>query len=425
MKRTSINTQKKCKCEPVSNGFSFPAYTASTNPVYHSTSTYNILLNEQKKVEKTNMYSLCADWVEIICKSENPIELDYINFTNSNIIVEKISVHNNPNFRNLHRIHVDDQEVCEIFSTANNSKHGRNEVSVKISNSLLYTANWVNYLRKIVNSFHLEFIRMARLDIALDGQDLMKLDNVLNKYTKSHTIQINNDAIKILPFGFDKITHRWSGWSIGKQKSGISARFYNKSVEIISSGKGYAESFWQKNGISTEMVGRFEVQFNYTRLKKYRIDLTNMELLTNAEYLGTLFQNELQSWIRFYRVRRKDVLNHKKETAVKRGREIPFIKWNQLPNRIELLEFNNHVPNPSIFNARSNISFNLREILKHPNISTTAQVDVIEHYAEKYHLDDYVHRKIRALYQTEIRSSYVEFLKRYIDSNSNKGVISI
>ena len=121
----------------------------------------------------------------------------------------------------------------------------------------------------------------------------------------------------------------------------------------------------------------------------------------------------------------KMCLNHKKETAIKRGREIPFIKWNHLPNRIDLLEFNNHIPNPSIFNARSNISFNLREILKHPNTSTTAQVDVIEHYAKEYHLEDYVHRKIRVLYQTEINSSYVEFLKWYIDSNGNKGVISI
>ena len=100
-----------------------------------------------------------------------------------------------------------DMKVCDIFSTVNNVKHDRNEVSVKVSNSLLYTNNWVDYLRKIVKAFHLEYKRMARLDVALDGQDLMKLDDVLNKYTKSHTIQVNNNAIKILPFGFDKNSH--------------------------------------------------------------------------------------------------------------------------------------------------------------------------------------------------------------------------
>ena len=110
MKRTSINTQKKRKCRTVNNGFSFPEYTASTNTVYHSTSTINITINEQKKAEKTNLYSICSDWVEFICTCENPIELEFINFTNSNIIVERISVHKNPNFRNLHRIHVDGYE---------------------------------------------------------------------------------------------------------------------------------------------------------------------------------------------------------------------------------------------------------------------------------------------------------------------------
>jgi hypothetical protein len=340
--------------------------------------------------------------------------LEFINSTNSRITVERISVHKNPNFRYLHRIYMDGVEVCDIFSCANNGTHAYNEISIKISNSLLYTTKWVDCIRYVVHYFKLEFDRMARWDICLDGQDLMKLDDVLNKYTKSHTVQINNNAIKILPMEFNKKDLKWSGWNIGKKKSGLSARFYDKSSEILASGKGYVNSFWEQNGITAEKVGRFEIQLNGARLKKYRIDLSNMELLTDAEYIGTVFREEVQKWIRFYRVRKKDFLNHKKETTINRGHEIHFIKWSHLPNKTDLLEYYDHIPQSSVINASRTISFNLREILKKPETSTTAQVEVIEHYAKEYQLEEYVQRKIRMLFGNEIKSPYAEFLKRFI-----------
>lgn len=417
---SNINTHKSENHKAVNHGFSFPNFTGTTTPEYNSTSTSNIQSKKQEKVDENNMYAICSDWVEFICTwEENPIALEYMNHSNGDIIVERISVHKNPNFRYLHRIIRKGVEVCDIFSTANNGTHAYNEVSIKVSNSLLYTASWVDDIRYIVNYFKLSFKRMARWDIALDGQDLLRLDDLFNKYTRSHTIQCSNKAIKVLPMDFNKDDLKWSGWNIGKKKSGISARYYDKTEEIKASGKDYVVGFWNINGIATEKVGRFEVQLNGSRLKKYRIDLSNMEVLTNAEYLGTVLRKEVQSWIRFFRVRRKDVLNHKKETAIKRGYEIRFIRWNHLPNRTDLLEYNDHTPNASKTNARNSISFTLREILKHPNTSTTAQTDVIEHYAKEYHLEDYVQHKIRVLFGNDIESQYLPFLLRFINTDSN------
>lgn len=364
------------------------------------------------------MYAICSDWVEFICTwEENPIALEYVNHTNGEIILERISVHNNPNFRYLHRIYRKGVEICDIFSSTNNGTHAYNEVSIKVSNSLLYTTTWVDSIRYVVSYFKLVFKRMARWDIALDGQDILRLDDILNKNAKSHTIQCSNNTIKFLPMDFDKKNLRWLGWNIGRKKSGISARTYNKTREIVKSGKGYVEEFWHRNRINSEEVGRFEIQLNYSRLKKYRIDLSNMNMFTNAEYLGTIFRQEVESWLRFYRVRRKDFLNCKKETAIRRGNEIRFIKWNHLPNRTDLLEYNTHTPQTDRINARNSISHNLREILKHPETSTTAQVDVVEHYAKKYQLEEYVQRKIRWLFRLEIESPYIEFLQLYIQTN--------
>lgn len=363
------------------------------------------------------MYAICSDWIEFICTWENTFVLENNKHTNCRYTVERISVHNNINFKHLHRIYMNGIVVCEIFSATNNAKHAYNEVSVKVPNALLYTTDWIEYIRYVVRVLELDFKEMARWDIALDGQGLMKLDDLLNKHTRSRTIQINNDAIKLSPMHLNKRELKWSGWNIGKKKSGISARVYNKSNEILASKKGYIESFWENNGLINEQVGRFEVQLNGSRLKKYLIDLTNMELLTNAEYLGTVLRKEVQSWIRFYRVLRRDFMNHKKETAIKRGREIQFIKWNQLPNRIDLLEYHDHTPRASIINARTAISFNLREILKHPETSTTAQVDVVEHYAKEYQLEEYVQRKIRWLFGHDIESPYIEFLQRFVHTD--------
>lgn len=417
---SNINTQKSENQRTVNHGFSFPNSTGKTAPEYHSTSTSNIPPKKLEKVDGSNMYAICSDWVEFLCTwGKNPIALEYVSHTNGEIIVERISVHNNPNFRYLHRIYRKGVEVCDIFSSANNRTHAYNEVSIKVSNSLLYTVNWVDNIQFVVSYFKLAFKRMARWDIALDGQYLLKLDGLLNKYTKSHTVQCSNKAIKVLPMDFNKDDLRWSGWNIGKKKSGISARYYDKTKEISASGKDYVVGFWNVNGIATERVGRFEVQLNGTRLKKYRIDLSNMEMLTNAEYLGTVLRKEVKSWIRFFRVRKKDVLNHKKETAINRGHEIRFIRWNHLPNRIDLLEYNDHTPHASITNARNSISFTLREILKHPNTSTTAQADVIEHYAKEYHLEDYVQHKIRLLFGNGIDSQYLPFLQRFIHTDSD------
>ncbi len=414
---TSINTTKKEIGNTVNNGFQFPVYTGSTNPDYYSSTS------QQNKIEVTNNgekenYSLCSDWVEFICTWVTPIEIIYRNHSTENILVEKISVHKNPNFRNLHRIYLHGVEVCDIFSASNNGTHLYNEVSVKVANNMLYTADWVEKVKKVVRYFTLEFVRMARYDIALDGTELTKIDIVLNKFTKSHTVQIKNDALKVLPLALNKKELRWTGWSIGCKKSGISARYYDKTEEIQHSGKEYMLDFWNKNHISTEHVGRFEVQLNYKRLKKYRIDLNNMELLTNAEFLGTIFQQEVRPWLKFYRVKRQDMLNHRKEIAIRRGREIELIKWHHLPNKIELLEYYVHKPHSNVINARNTISFTLREILRNPNTSTTAQVDVIEQYAKEYNLCEYVQRKINELFGEEIEPQYTLHLQRFLHKES-------
>jgi len=416
MKHLSINTAKKQNGSAINNGFSFPEYSGSTNIIYSATSTcFQECKIEYLVNQSGNLYAICADWIEFICSWSEPIELAYND--NTGFTVEKISVHHNPNFRNLHRVYLNGVEVCDIYSCPNNSTHAYNEVSVKIANGLLYTVNYHQIVYRLLNAFGLTFVRFARLDIALDGTDILNQVDMLNKWARSYTVQSNNDAITILPTAFKKREHRWLSWSFGKGKSGISARLYDKSNEIERTKKEYVTDFWRNNGIPTVNVGRFEIQLNYKKLKQYELNLLSLEKLSDAGFVGAIFTNEVKSWLRFYRVRRKDMLNHKKEYAISKGKEIQFIKWHRIPVKMDLLQFDNHISNGSVINARNNISFSLREILKHPDTSTTAQVEVIHKYANDYQLQDYVRGMIKNLFHGENNNHYIALLNRMMDED--------
>jgi hypothetical protein len=312
-------------------------------------------------------------------------------------------------------------EACDVYSCPNNSTHAYNEVSVKIANGLLYTENYHQIIYRLLKAYGLTFVRYARLDIALDGTDILNQVDMLNKWTKSYTVQTNNDAITILPTAFKKKEHRWLSWSFGKGKSGISARLYDKSNEIERTKKEYVTDFWRKNGIPTANVGRFEIQLNYKKLKRYQLNLSTLKQLSDAGFVGAIFTNEVKSWLRFYRVRRKDMLNHKKEYAISKGKEIQFIKWERIPIKTELLQMDNHVTNGSVINARNAISFTLREILRHPDTSTTAQVEVIYKYANDYQLQDYVRSTVKNLFHGENNNQYIALLNRLMDEDIGTG----
>ena len=434
MKHLSINTKIIENEITFNNGYSFPessgttnntdchftSFSGSTDFQYHSTSTDCHKSHIQYQAEANPIiYSICVDWIEFICTWDEPIELAFLNILNPSIIVEKVSVHRNPNFRNLHRVYYNSVEACEIYSCPNNSTHAYNEVSVKVANIRLYEDHYYELVCHMLEVFGLSFLRYARIDIALDGIHILRMADLLNKWFKSHTIQSNNNAIKILPTAFNKKELRCIGWSIGNGKSGISARIYNKSAEITVNRKDYVSDFWRKNDIPTENVGRFEVQLNYRRLKRYNLTLADMKQFVDAEFLGAIFENEVRPWLKFYRVRKKDMLNHKKEIAIKNGKEVKFIDWDYLPSKMGLLSIENHVSNSVRINARNNISFNLREILLHPDTSTTAQVEIIQKYSIDYDLQQYVTSKIRILFGYDVKDQYRQILKDLLVIENN------
>ncbi len=424
MKNFNINTEKNENDSGYwhnNNGFSFPQLTGATNQQNQSTATISaneILISKPN----ANYYSICVDWLEFICATKNPIELTYKLNQNQNIQIRKIDVHNNPNFTNLNRIYFNGTEICDILSTPNNNTHKPNEVSVKMANHVLYSNQCYQYVLLIVEAFKLSFDRLARLDIALDGMDIVKLISLLNRYSKSKTIQTNNDAITILPTSFRKQDQFFDSWCIGKSKSGISARVYNKTDEINQSGKDYIREYWNANGLTTVNNGRFEIQLNSKRLDKYHFFLSDLQRLMDAEFLGSIFKKEVQSWLKFYHVRKADILNHKKEVAIKKGSEIQFIKWQKIPTKQIQLKNYDYKSNSTAINARNAISFTLIEILLNPSTSTTAMVETVQKYADDYNLQDYLRNKIIRLFGVEVKSPYLPLIQPLLNSGVSQKI---
>ena len=136
----------------------------------------------------------------------------------------------------------------------------------------------------------------------------------------------------------------------------------------------------------------------------------------DAGFLGTIFTNEVRTWLRFYHVRKTDIINHKKEVAIKKGSEIQFIKWHKIPTKQIQLKTYDHKPNSAVINARNSISFTLNEILLRPNASTTAMVETVQKYAADYELQDYLKYKLIKVFGNEVKSQYLSLLQPLLSS---------
>lgn len=411
MKSSYINTGKQI----INKGVSFPEITGSTEFVYYSNSTgYTQSFDNYTSTKNKILYSVCIDWIQFICTSKDSARLFSNDKAEGRVYSEKIMVHKNPNFKSLHKIIYNGNEVCEVYSESNNPVFEQNEVLVKLANPLLYQSDWHITANSVMAYYGLEFNRLTRLDIALDGEHILKIIDLLNKYTRSHTIQIGNGAIKVRGLEFCKQEHLWLSLSIGKVKSGISATVYDKSAELKDSGKGYIKDLWLQNGIESDKMGRLEIQLSKNRLK--RCNIKSLEMLSSGDFLCSILENQLRPWLKFYSVRKKDMLNHRKEVAIKKGREIRYIKWNHLPHNTTLLPMFDYVSDSTYFNARNYISFGLKEIRKAPEELHDDEIRVIRDYAYKYELQDYLMHKIRLVFGNNPDSMYCGFISKLSDS---------
>lgn len=392
-----INTKKsKNGTNSISNVYPFTSFSGTTNNNYTSTSTYcddkNIESGSENK--STNFYTINLDWFQFVCSTDKNGNLLELNSTDR-ITIKKNQTNNNPNFRYRYMILLDSYLLCEIFAVPNNNKHKKNEISVKINNAQLYTLDWAIRINYLMNELDFIYTSLTRIDIALDGSDIFQKMNLFRRYMRTKTVKINNENLVIDGVHFNKAELNWGSYTIGSKKYQKTAEIYNKTAEIKVSGKEYIMEFWKNNGLDTNNeIGRFELKLGTRHLKKYKINSFND--FCDAGYIGEILVEEVHNWLRFYQVSLSDIKNHRKDAAIKKGKELKFIHWDKVPQSMIPLDKVNYVSD-GIHEAKRSITHTMGEIQKEYTIdSTETLINFIEVTTTEYQIFNHTIAKIKA-----------------------------
>lgn len=141
-------------------------------------------------------------------------------------------------------------------------------------------------LRHIINTFGLvrEEPNISRVDLFVD-------------FISSHDMHAwpaEAWVTRAQKIGTHHVNRRFSGWSIGPGGT-ISARLYDKTLELVKSGKDYLKPLWAMGGWQEDQtVWRLEFQFKREALKELGVRKVQ-ELLPN---LGGLWRYASSSWLR-------------------------------------------------------------------------------------------------------------------------------
>lgn len=143
---------------------------------------------------------------------------------------------------------------------------------VKITNYWLYRDDWYSIFKDALRIFRIKPKRLSRIDIACDWQhgecglyagDLLR-GLVKRKYLKIH--QPNWRAN-----GTDAAQLSWHSLAFGSKSSPVFTRFYNKSMELLSTGKDYIADAWRLAGLNLRR-DVYRVEFQMTDTGREAID---------------------------------------------------------------------------------------------------------------------------------------------------------
>ena len=158
-------------------------------------------------------------------------------------------------------------EVAHVLYDSRNEKFfTKDTCKIEFVNHTLYSGVWQD-IYHIMTDCGLIYKATSRIDIAIDGVGY--LSDLLNFYAKqsrknlicrlknSSTIRARFSAKVLNPNTF-----KFENFNIGSGTGNKMITVYNKSLEILKSGKEYIQDYWKLNGVI------YEIQ-DFTLMQKY------------------------------------------------------------------------------------------------------------------------------------------------------------
>ena len=225
------------------------------------------------------MKSICnVDWLELYCSQYNPKLVENKAFSATSgcdTFDAALRPYGTRVYRNVWKVSYNGHEFMEICCCPLSAKTDGGilkdtDCHVKLCNYWLYTDVWYQLLTHALGAYCIKPIKPARLDICCDFQYLrnglsgaaLMAGIVKRNYVKVH-------QPKWSMHGIDSDKKLWiNSLSFGSKKSAVFTRFYNKSFELLSSGKTYIADMWLNVGFKEgESVYRVELSIAGTGLE--------------------------------------------------------------------------------------------------------------------------------------------------------------
>lgn len=400
----TINILKNKNDAPIKDAYSFTDFP-SYNPIGLDCISEDYFIENEKIFNKKN-YTINLDWLQFI--AIKIVNIDFKKLVSENFIVSE-KVNNNPNFKSCYMIIKNNIQILKIYVNPANKCFKNNEVLIKVENHMLYVNDYLSIVNSILLELRLKFSRITKIDIALDGADILRVMDFLRKFTRNKTIQIGNNNLKVDPGNLNKKDLTFENYRIGNKKAQKSAIVYKKSDEIKKSNKEYITKWWFLNGIdTTQKIGRFEVQLNYQHLKKYQMN--SLDMLMDINFIGSIFKNEVKEWFRMYQVKLIDINHHRKDIAIRKGKEIILFYWEKIPTSVIGISQEDVRIDP-IVNAKRSTSFSVQQLVNSflDNDTTTGStIEYIINTTNRFDLESYTERKLEQEFEMHEKLSHAD-----------------
>lgn len=246
------------------------------------------------------------DWLEVFCKEPTICNAAYYRSKGYNVDIRAFGT---PQYREMFSICDERQRpVLEIRRDPYSLKRcggifDEDDCHIRLANRTCYAPNPIGFLREFMQRHGYLYKCISRIDICSDFtefQDNLDPYNFLQAYIKGTYLKINQSRVSsygktevkqesnISLHGKDtfKENKAWNSVKWGSEKSSISTKLYNKSMEMQQKKKKYyILDSWDKAGIDWEHKDVWRIEFSLSSAIKGYVRLDDGEL-----WMSTLSQ---------------------------------------------------------------------------------------------------------------------------------------
>lgn len=397
----------------------------------------DILISEQER----GNYSICLDWLSMYFKNLGLFEKEYTEgdeiILTDDIVLTAI---NRPTLHfNTHFVLFYKKEECAHVLTGSKNEvfYKKDIVKVDFKNHTLYSGVWQNIYDVLITK-GLRYSSCGRIDIAIDGVGY--LHRLLNIYSKQdlgeEIILLKNNSEKRSIFSAKVLnpkTRLFENFNIGSSGGNKMITVYNKSLEIIRSGKDYIQEFWLKNGVieskcdlkvqaaaiakiekkgnvvynvpNTKNIYRFEIRLKSESIKE--IKNFSIEMLKSPQGLISIVRTHCR---KYFEAVKNDNEN------ITRCTNIDLLPYDKFGG--QLIEKIKRVEKDGTYKAKLTIHGIIQDLHKGymDDFRVNEAIEIIRDRVSKYKLESYLEHKL-----PEWEKKY----KKFVDKNRRVTVETI